>query len=190
MEKRNIVFGCTLTFSILLEIYVRWIAKPSVFISWPPIDNIMHFFWGVNVFLIALIFLKWEPLDSLLAVFVWQMGWETAEMIGDRLFSQVAAMLDHFYFDGIKDTLVDLGGGMFGWIILKTMGNLDGLHQSTARTWMLIYAVAMLPGVAIGSVVTIAQGGSADLFAIVWIIGAGIGSAVFLQLLPGKTISS
>ncbi len=55
MDRRRVLFSSTLTFSVLLEIWVRWTMPlthgQDRFGIWPPVDNIMHFFRGVNLFL-------------------------------------------------------------------------------------------------------------------------------------------
>jgi hypothetical protein len=176
MDLRKLVFGCTLTLSVLLELYVRLLDKWSLFNG--TMDSVMHFFWGLNVFFIFILFFKWTPLDALLGVFVWQMAWEAVEMIGDQIIVQTAAMLDHFFFDGIKDTIVDLAGGLLGWGILKTLPA-AAYNVSKLRFWMTSYFVTMLPGIAIGSIISVASGASADVFATAWIIAAAAFTGLF-----------
>ena len=73
------LFWYTLVISLLLETYVRYVSVKlsgvSTFISWPPVDNVMHFFWGATIFLFFVGYLRWHPKHALLAVIVWQLAW-------------------------------------------------------------------------------------------------------------------
>ncbi|HLP79664.1 MAG TPA: hypothetical protein VK158_03455 [Acidobacteriota bacterium] len=186
MKSQHILFTTTLVFSIVLEITVRWILLAITgtdgFGLWPPIDNIMHFMWGLNIFFFFVIVLKWKPLDAVYGVFVWQMGWELVEMIGDITMAQPVHMLDHFFLDGIKDTFVDIGGALLGWLLIRKIRTPTA--QSSFYPWMNIFAWCMLPIVFVGGAVYIhnlqtnVAIPSPDLLSIIWIICAAAVSAV------------
>ena len=178
MHKNTAIISSTLAFSIILEWFVRKGAVilygSNGFSLWPWIDNIMHFAWGFNIFLIFFLLLKCEPLDALLAVFAWQMFWETTEMLGDILLSQPHFMLDHFFFDGIKDTFANLVGALLAWWLLASPIKVG--KSGPYRQFMLDYAVTSIMLCIIGisyAVYCLATGTvfeSPDLLAIVWLI--------------------
>lgn len=180
MDRRRILFLITLMFSVLLEVWVRWVMPfthgQDGFGVWAPVDNVMHLFWGLNIFLFLVLFLRLKPWEALLGVYAWQMCWEAGEMIGDRFLGQPGYMLDHFFLDGIKDTIVDLAGGALGWMLLsKTKEKFRGAraHAWLARL-LLTHLWLMLPLLPIGIFLLIRSGESADTLAIGWIVGAGI----------------
>lgn len=177
MKGKHFIMAFTLTCSIVLEVWVRWISLEQYgrdfFGIWPPIDNIMHFMWGLNIFLILLVWLKWKPLDSLLGVFMWQMMWESVEIIGDIVQAQPQHMFDHFFFDGIKDTIVDIAGGAFGWLIMKSFP--DAINNSKplteGRAYMVTYAYGVVPLILIGTVVYFINGKvSPDTLTFIWLL--------------------
>lgn len=179
MEKHKVVFAITLTISILLEIWVRWISPfqfgQDFFGVWPPIDNIMHFLWGLNFFFIFTIGLKWKPWDGILGVFMWQMLWETVEMIGDKVQSQPAYMLDHFFYDGIKDTCNDLAGALVAWYLLYLIfnKNIPYTKDSPCLAWVNYYAILLIPLLIIGSYIYFTNGHSSpDTLSYMWLICA------------------
>jgi hypothetical protein len=145
------LFAVTLAFSILLEFYVRWVSVwvygIDGFGMFPPIDNIMHFLWGLNIFFIFVLLLRFEPIDAIFAVFAFQMVWEASEMIGDVVLAQPSYMLDHFFFDGIKDTVFDIAGAGAGWLIfLKSSAHIRFRKITGFRRFMTVYswAIALL----------------------------------------------
>lgn len=168
MEARRILLYCTLAFSITLEFYVR------AFNQWHRLgnhmDTIMHFFWGLNIFLLLVVWLKWKPVSALYGVFAFQMGWELIEMVGDYLIIQSNNMIDIFWWDGIKDTIADLIGGFIGWTVLTFLpGGLGGLSEIPYARALRRLPWYMLPGVIIGAVLWFITGSSPQFFGIVWI---------------------
>lgn len=165
-----------LGFSILLEIWVRWLLPITSghdgFYIWPNIDNVMHFFWGLNIFLFFVLMLRWTPIEGLLGVYIWQMGWELSEMVGDIIIAQPPHMLDHFFLDGIKDTAVDIAGAVLGWALLlpTKMKTKDSRpHPRIARA-MLTHLIILLPVIPIGTAALLINNISYDSLAIAWIV--------------------
>lgn len=103
-----------LAVSCVLEYIVR---SRDWFGCYPWIDNPMHFLWGANVFWISLLIFRCRPRWAAVLVFVWQVVWETGEIIGDKLIAQPAYMLDSLWPDGAKDTAMDLAGAAALWLI-------------------------------------------------------------------------
>lgn len=176
MERNKVILCFTLAFSVILEWFVRQGAVllygSNGFLLWPWIDNIMHFAWGVNIFLIFFVLFKWEPLDALLAVFVWQMLWESIEIIGDRVIPQPDWMLDHFFFDGIKDTVMNLAGAFAAWWLLAWKKR--DKHPRRFRGWMRRYLTTTLLLVVGGTAYwgfSVSKGGftSPDIFTVWWL---------------------
>jgi hypothetical protein len=173
MDRAKVLFACTLAFSIALEFCVRYFGLWHTL--WGHMDSAMHFWWGWNIFLGLVLFLRWTPYDALLGVFVWQMLWEAVEIVGDRFVPQIASMLDPFYFDGIKDTVFDIAGGACAWGTLALLGSgLVALHASPLRRWMATFLGAMVPGIALGALLTVRSGESASLFALAWVLCAAV----------------
>lgn len=168
MEARRILLYCSLLFSIVLEYFVRtqnlwmWFGNHM--------DSVMHFFWGLNIFLLLVIWLKWKPLSALYGVFAFQMFWELVEILGDSVITQTADMMDIFWWDGILDTIVDVLGGALGWLILAWLpGGLKGLRETPYARALRTLPWAMLPGIIIGGVIWTVTGSSPQLFAVIWI---------------------
>ncbi len=168
MDYRRIVFVCTLLFSIALEIYVRAFG---IFGLWPPIDNFMHFFWGLNIFLFVVLYLRWKPLDALLVVLAWQWIWEAGEILTDILITQPDFMLDPFFFDGIKDTIFDAAGGMLAWGILRIMPQKE-TQECQWRLHLILYSTAIVPLLVVGTFVSVVRESSAQWLAFCWILAA------------------
>lgn len=188
MDHRRGLFFVTLAFSLFLEVWVRWVMPlthgDSGFGIWPPVDNVMHFFWGLNIFVFLVLYLRFTPVDALLGVYAWQMAWELMEMVGDIMLRQPGYMLDHFFFDGIKDTLVDLAGGALGWLLLsrsKGAKHSEEVGRMRERRVFRRLAIAhlwlMLPVLPIGTYLRLSTGESPDLLGIVWIAGAALVAA-------------
>jgi len=106
-----------LLLSCILEYVVR---SRDWFRYYPWIDNPMHFFWGANVFWICLVVFRCRPKWAIFLVFVWQVIWETGEIIGDKLIEQPAYMIDGIWPDGVKDTLMDLAGALALWAVFHS----------------------------------------------------------------------
>lgn len=125
---QRISVTCSIAASVILEITVReW----DLWLTIPFCDKVMHFLWGLNIFLILSGFLKWHPKAAVTGVLAWQLIWEYSEMIGDQLLpNQPGHMLDHFYHDGIIDTVVDLAGAMLGCLIVNHMTGIRGMKQA------------------------------------------------------------
>jgi hypothetical protein len=144
------LFIIFLVISASLEIFVRFISPglygQDFFGVWPPIDNVMHFLWGLTFFLLFSRYMT--RLQAIYCVFFWQMGWELIEMLGDQLVSQPAHMLDLFFFDGIKDTFVDLAGAVVGFFLLKE----SGVSRPKISVFGHYYAVLMSMYVVVGSI--------------------------------------
>lgn len=176
MDSRKAIFAGTLAFSILLELWVRYgllyLTGHDGFYIWPNVDNVMHFFWGLNFFMVFMLFLRWTPAESVLGVYGWQMLWELVEMVGDIVLTQPVHMLDHFFLDGIKDTVVDVAGALLGWLLLLPTkeGHSGTERHPLIRRAITIHLYLMLALVPIGSFWLVATGKSADLLAIMWIV--------------------
>jgi hypothetical protein len=123
---------------------------------------------------------KWKPRDALIGVFVWQMFWELGEMIEDMLVEQPAYMFDYFYFDGIKDTITDLVGGIAGWLTLGLFKNQKKVKYRNGIPLKVIYLFSFLIGlvVIVGTILSLKAGESQNFFAIY-----GIGSSIVLSLI-------
>ncbi len=151
----------------------------------------MHFFWGVNLLLALVLFLRMTPLEGLLGVYGWQMIWALCEMLGDILFKQPAYMLDHFFFDGIKDTLMDVAGALLAWFLLsRTKERFAGTkkHPRFAR-FLAAHLALMLPLLPVGAFLLFSTGTSADVLAIAWISLAAPVAYIFFknQRIPGRS---
>lgn len=169
MEARRILLYCTLTFSIVLEVFVRM----NNWWQWfgGHMDSVMHLFWGLNVFLMLVVWLRWKPVSALYGVFAMQMGWELIEMVGDIVWPQPGSMLDIFWWDGIKDTIVNMAGGLAGWVLVANLRDgLAGLKESSYARSLRVLPWLMLPGIIIGGAVWAATGSSPQVFAIAWIV--------------------
>lgn len=188
MKKTNILFAITLTISVILEIWVRWISPlqfgQDFFGVWPPIDNFMHFLWGLNIFLIFTLYFKWKPLHSVYGVFLWQMLWEAVEMIGDKVQNQPVHMLDHFFYDGIIDTIVDIAGAFAGWYILRLFVGKENESTKPAPfiSWFSYYAMLLAPLLIIGSIMYLRTAQSPDIFTTVWLVAALLVAIVVAKL--------
>jgi|GEM_PF-1610664 len=187
VDSRRRIFYFMLAFSVILEIWVRFIMPfthgQNGFYVWSPVDNIMHFFWGVNIFLFLVLFRKWTPKEGILGIFGWQMVWEVIEMVGDIVTQQPVHMADHLFFDGTKDTIVDLAGGLLGWwIITKTR---EGVSGTTEHRWASRYLTTLvwlvLPLVPVGAYFFFARGYSADILASAWIVTAAFGALLIVK---------
>lgn len=168
MEARKIVSYCMLAFSIVLEYLVR----TNDWWGWfdGRMDSVMHFFWGLNIFLLLVIWLRWKPASALYGVFAFQMVWELVEIVGDSVVIQTLDMMDIFWWDGIKDTIVDLLGGALGWLLLLWLpGGLKGLKESPYVRPLQRLPLYMAPGIVIGGIIWAVTGSSPQLFAVIWI---------------------
>src|ERR1044071_8963256 len=100
MKRNKAFFFASLIVSILIEAFIRYgsfaFTHRIGYVSWPWIDNVSHFSWGISGFLLFLTVLEWSPLDSLLGVLMFHMLWEGVEIIGDRLFEESPFGYDHF----------------------------------------------------------------------------------------------
>lgn len=172
MDRARILLACTLTFSVVLEFCVRYLDWWSYL--WGHMDSFMHFWWGFNIFLALVVLLRWRPADALIGVFVFQMGWEAIEIAGDQLIPQVLAMLDPFYYDGVKDTIVDLMGGLVAWQVLILMKAKFAVKPSSLRQWMDAYVKVVIPGLIIGAIAHLWLGDRASLIAMTWIVVAAM----------------
>ena len=176
MDSRRVLFAGLLFWSLFLEAWARWILPllgyENGFALWPAVDNVMHFFWGVNFFFFFVLVLRWRPLGALLGVYAWQMAWEAGEMIGDLLVSQPSFMFDHFFFDGIKDTFVDVAGALLGWAFLfGTREKFAGLREHMRlKRFLAAHLACMLPLLPVGIVLFLSTGESHDLLATAWIV--------------------
>lgn len=179
LKWEQFMFAVTLTWSIILEYAVRhydlWNISPYT-------DSVMHFFWGVNIFFALVIFFKWDLKSALLGIFVWQMFWEALEMVGDVVTAQPGYMLDHFFFDGIKDTIVDVLGGVCGWLLIGWTGVFKGTHSVKHLLWMQWYMYSMLPSAIVGGIILFMTGTSADMLATVWILLAAAGTILVYRI--------
>lgn len=168
MKTRRILFCCTFAFSVILEYLVRTHNWWSGFGG--HMDSVMHLFWGLNIFLIAIVWFRWKPLTALHGVFAFQMLWELAEIIGDIVIPQSSYMMDLFWWDGIKDTIVDMLGAILAWWVLARIpGGLDGLRETRYAGMLQRLPLAMIPGVVLGGVIWSRTGSSPQLFGIAWI---------------------
>jgi hypothetical protein len=177
MDKQHKIWYSLLAFSVLLEIWVRWgllwTTGHDGFFIWPPVDNVMHFFWGANIFLFLILVLRWRPIEGVLGVYGWQMLWELVEMAGDVATAQPPHMLDHFFMDGTKDTLMNITGALFGWFLvskpLKKQKKYTRAHPRIRR-FLTAHLIIMLPMLPIGIFLLAWTGTSFDSLAIAWIV--------------------
>ncbi len=176
-SARAKLLAVTLPISVVLEVYVRYIAKwqfgTDFFAVWGPIDNVMHFLWGLNIALMLMVWTRWSGRDAVLGVFAFQWLWEALEIGGDIFLSQPVHMLDHFWWDGLKDTGVDVLGALtaIGLLVLLP-GGLDGLRETRHRRWLERFSLAMVPMIVVGGFWWYARsepGRSPSLFALVWV---------------------
>ncbi|HLP79663.1 MAG TPA: hypothetical protein VK158_03450 [Acidobacteriota bacterium] len=190
MKPQHALFCTTLILSIVIEAWVRLFSVVIVgtdgFDLWPPIDNIMHFLWGMNLFFTFVILFKWRPRDALYALIAWHMAWEMVEMIGDTVLTQPEHMLDFFFLDGIKDTLGALAGGGVGWLLVRDYGL--SLQRTPYLAWLKLYVLFMLPLLFVGGffyLVNIREGlvhPSPNLLSIIWIPTAAAASVFWTYL--------
>ncbi len=104
----------------------EWTARAFNFYeSFPPIDMIIHFSFGVAFVSIAsLIYMK--PARSTgLWLAVISFSWEALEKIGDAILSQPSYHIDIFFWDGATDILMNLLGGFLIYLIMKKTGLLE-----------------------------------------------------------------
>lgn len=181
MDRPKQLFFASLTFSIILEILVRTLNWWPYFFG--HMDSIMHFFWGVAITLGLMTMLKWSARDAFLAVLVWQMVWEAIEIIGDKLIAQVAAMLDSFFYDGVKDTVCDALGSIAA-ILLVRLTTKHAAKRTARQTAhraheplhaeMVLFLALIVPGLILGAILTALQGESASVFMMIWIVSAAL----------------
>jgi hypothetical protein len=136
-------------------------------------DNVLHYMWGLCIFLFFVAYLRWKPLDALLGVVVWQILWEGMEMVGDKLFNEATNSLhaDHFFFDGIADTLVNIGGALTGWVLIHYTGEpFYERRVAKLRYWFALLCVSMVPLIIIGAPIAVSRNNSPDAFATLWIL--------------------
>lgn len=175
MNRIKIFFAVTLIFSISMEFAVR------VYDLWntiPFCDKIMHFFWGLNIFMFLAIRLRWSAKDALFGVLAWQVIWEFSEMIGDKIItSQPDYMLDHFFYDGIKDTLMNLAGAFLGLVIIKNKSQTYRLRRVYPNGSITVLASCVIATSGMGQVHAFRGGYGLNDFAI---IALGITMAVYL----------
>jgi hypothetical protein len=95
------IYACVLEYTVRSRDWFYW---------YPYIDNLMHFGWGAVIALAIIIFWRNQVRFVLIAILLWQVGWELSEVIGDRLLNQPEHMRDHLWPDGAIDTGVDLLG--------------------------------------------------------------------------------
>ena len=157
--------------SVILEFCVR--HYDLWHLLWGRMDSLMHFLWGWNIFLIFVLLLRWTPRDALLGVFAWQMLWESIEIVGDIVLPQPAYMLDIFYMDGLKDTVVDMLGALAAWGALTRFPAVK-TKRSRLHGWMHAFLLFTLPGIAIGGVVTLVRGESPNMFVVIWLVCAAV----------------
>ena len=175
---QRIAATCSITASVLLEFTVR---KWDLWLTIPQCDKIMHFLWGLNIFLILSGFLKWQPKAAVTGVLAWQLLWEYSEMIGDHLLpNQPSYMLDHFYHDGIIDTVTDLAGAMLGCLIVNRMRGIRGTKR-VFPTGSLRLLLGCFTGTALlGPVVAVPLAWNMNHFAIACILLTMITYLTFL----------
>jgi hypothetical protein len=144
------LFFLFLFISGALELFVRYISPllygQDFFGVWGPIDNVMHFLWGLTFFLLFSQYMT--RIQAIYCVFFWQMGWELIEMLGDQLILQPVHMLDLFFFDGIKDTFVDLAGAVVGYFLIRE----SGVSKPRISVFGHYYAVLMSLYIVVGCV--------------------------------------
>jgi hypothetical protein len=179
MNKRHWMVIAAFTVTILLEVCVRFVAKAiygqQLYILWPPIDNITHFMWGFSFFLVFLLLLKWDLPDSILGSFFIHMLWEAMEIVGDKLFPQ-PGMSDHFFFDGIVDTLMFIVGGCVVWALLAR--RYKSQQHVKLRSFFEKYLFSSVILCIIGGILYIksiidgVKFESPDIFALIWIFGS------------------
>jgi hypothetical protein len=170
MEKDKWLFYSVLAATLILQIYVLF--NKHTFFSWPYGDEVMHLVWGAVMFLFLVIFLRWKPYDALLGVVAWQILWEGGEMIDDKVFGDTGIYIDYLFFDGIKDTLVNLAGGIIGWLLWLPVRTRELYERRLARlrSWTYHTLIALLPMLLIGSVWRLRTGESPQHFATTWML--------------------
>jgi len=186
MDTRKALFAIFLSTNILMDTIIRVILPITVgasgFELWPRVDLILHFFGGINAFFLFVILFRFAPVQALLGATFWQLGWETAEMFGDTLLKQPAYMLDHFFIDGLRDTLLSTLGVLFAWYLLsRTREKYKGLksHPRAVR-FFTVHLFLALPLVPVGLFLLFKTGNSYDLLAAWWLLLAVI-PAFFLS---------
>ena len=175
MKPVKIFFAVTLVFSISMEFAVRtydlWNAIPFC-------DKIMHFFWGLNIFMFLATRLRWSAKDAVFGVLAWQVIWEFSEMIGDKILTgQPDHMLDHFFYDGIKDTLMNLAGAFLGLVVIRNKSHACGMRRICPNGSITVLSSCMIATSGIGPALTSGDGYGLNDFAI---IALGITMAVYM----------
>lgn len=135
-------------------------------------DNTLHFMWGLCIFLFFVSYLRWKPLDALLGVIAFQIVWELVEIVGDIILGTPVNSLhyDPFFFDGIADTFVDVGGALIGWVLIRFTGEpLYERRVQRLRSWFAYLLVGMVPLLIIGAPLAVSRNDHLSLLAAAWI---------------------
>lgn len=142
-------------FAFILVACVTLLTQGYVLLTWhtfwelyPGADSILHALWGMSIFLFLLDVGRWRVRDAMLGVIVLQMWWEAGEIIGNKLVPWDHE--DNFFWDGAKDTLMNIAGaavGMFAMLLRPGKTNLRRPWFSRALVVNVLRSVPVLvPG--------------------------------------------
>jgi hypothetical protein len=147
---RRLLFCSALVLTCAFQIYVLT-HHESYWSTYQHGDDYLHLAWGVTIFLGLIDVAKWSVTDALLGSLVWQLYWEASEHIAERLTHHTH--LDHFFFDGLKDTVVNLVGALTALCVLLCIPNSrSDLQKKRWRKTMILFLLYAIPVVIIGSV--------------------------------------
>jgi hypothetical protein len=183
MERGKLVLLIILIPLSIIQLYAS--NNPYTWFSWPYGDDVLHFMWGMVIFLFFANFLRWKPTDSLLAVLVWQVFWEVGEMIEEKWSHDTGIFVDNMFFDGIYDTFVDLAGALAGLLILRLVGEpLYERRVARLRYWFATLLISLIPLIVIGSRIALISGSSPNKFSVGYILLAIIVTVLFVRFKP------
>ncbi len=108
--------GITLTLLVLLLVLQKLAIKYYWYVTLPPFDIFMHFLGGVCIALSVLYVLK-KPKHIILFTILGGIAWEVIELYGD--ISGHTFGTYNYYFDTVKDLIMDTIGGVIVYLINK-----------------------------------------------------------------------
>ena len=151
--------------AVVLNYHQYWI-------SYPHGDNILHIGWGLVMFLGLISILEISVLDAIMLCLVWQFFWEA----GETLMNPVPGYYqDHFFFDGMKDTMNNGLGALLGMSMLYGMRDgTAGLRKSSLRSLLYFFLGSMIPMLLFGAYWMLQYNQTLDALMMWWVYGWGL----------------
>ncbi len=155
-----VVLACMFVFQayVIFNHETFWTAYPAG-------DTVLHFGWGLLVFLVLREFFQWRSRDALVGALVVAFWWEAAEMASERLSNW--SHQDYFYFEGLYDVFWNAIGALVGMALLARRGIFIETSLARASWWVL---TGILPVVLLGGLLRVSSGESPDILYIYWVV--------------------